>query len=727
MVLSRHSWSTLHLLPLSLSVLFSTAAANYGHGIMGVTRTLYAHTECAHACSQLLEGSQLTCATMLPGDTPKPPLEKRQLAALNPVECYLINDAYLRTLALCVSDYCPSDLRLPKREEWWEKNVAPASAGPWSPSLIPAISYDAALHQAREEIAKVGEANVPVYQLGAPLNRTSRIPESLYTPNYNSWIFFEGYKGQDGRNAVGVAISTICIPLLFSFVRLLPGRPFWYSQLEIALQKPVIGRRHRSPMVGNVGLMPTRGQSLYIAYILISQIFLSIFPILTVYPNDYWPDRQVMLMIGDRTGDLAMANFVAVFLFSSRNNILLWMTNWSHSTFLLLHRWISYCLIIEVSLHSLLLLIYYWSIRAARQQELMWIWGIVGTMAFVLLWPASLLPVRQRAYEFFLAFHQIFSAIGLIGTFFHIYKFYKYDWGFEIWVYIGGIIWFLDRLVRLLRVLSNGIRTANVTALDSDAEYIQIDIDGVVWHGHVYLSFPTISWRFWENHPYSVLSASTGHAHPKTSKAESYSDSSVENKESESEGSSMVSSTGHHVPIQPRTTILLRSMQGLTRTLAARLLAVSADAGGRRRIALPVLVESSYHANPAMHDLIHCSTLLCIAGGVGVTAVLPIMRSFEGAKIRLAWGMRNECLIPVVEPQLRELRRNPAVQIETCVGERLQLLDLLKEEIEKEGEGALGIVVCGPTGMADEVRFAVAELVSQAKRAVVFVDEAFSW
>lgn len=481
-------------------------------------------------------------------------------------------------------------------------------------------------------------------------------------------------------------------------------------------------------MVGNVGLMPTRGQALYIAYILISQIFLSIFPILTVYPNDYWPDRQVMLMIGDRTGDLAMANFIAVFLFSSRNNILLWMTNWSHSTFLLLHRWISYCLIIEVSLHSLLLLIYYWSIREARQQELMWIWGIVGTMAFVLLWPASLLPVRQRAYEFFLAFHQIFSAIGLIGTFFHIYKFYKYDWGFEIWVYIGGIIWFLDRLVRLLRVLSNGIRTATVTALDSEAEYIQIDIDGVVSHGHVYLSFPTISWRFWENHPYSVLSASTGHVQQKTSlKAESDSDSSIEKKESESEGSSMVSGTDHHVPIQPRTTILLRSMKGLTKTLAARLLAAPADAGGQRRITLPVLVESSYHANPAMHDLVHCSTLLCIAGGVGVTAVLPIMRSFEGAKIRLAWGMRNECLIPVVEPQLRELRRNPAVHIETRVGERLQLLDLLKEEVEKEGEGALGIVVCGPTGMADEVRYAVAELAFKVKRAVIFVDEAFSW
>jgi len=27
-------------------------------------------------------------------------------------------------------------------------------------------------------------------------------------------------------------------------------------------------------------------------------------------------------------------------LFSSRNNFLLWITNWSHTTYLLLHRWV---------------------------------------------------------------------------------------------------------------------------------------------------------------------------------------------------------------------------------------------------------------------------------------------------------------------------------------------------------------------------------------------------
>ncbi|KAF6744749.1 metalloreductase [Ephemerocybe angulata] len=631
-------------------------------------------------------GSTLTCSEALPGDKPVSRRRRRQLAGPSAsTECYLKDAAYTRTLALCLSDHCPSSLRISEREEWWEKNVA-VTIMPWTEDMIPPLGYGETLLHAKADIARLGLANIPFHCPECPL---------------------EWFKDQNGRNAVGVAISTIVIPLFLSLVRLLPGRSLWYSRLEIALQKPLIGRRHRSPMVGNVGLMPTRGQSLYIAYIIISQTFLSIFPIITTsYPDSLWPDRHVMLQVGDRTGDLAMANFLAVFLFSSRNNILLWMTNWSHSTFLTLHRWISYVLIIETSLHSLILLIYYWTIRDARQQELGWIWGIVGTMALVLLWPASILPVRQKAYEFFLAFHQIFSAIGLIGTFYHIYEFYKYDWGFEIWVYIGGGIWALDRIVRLIRLFSNGIRTATVTALDAEAEYIQIDIDGIVAHGHAYLSFPTLSWRFWENHPYSVLPTFTGL--PSQDAAAKGSDSdSAEKKESDSDASSVSSAT---TEIKPRTTILLRPMNGLTKSLARRLLAGS---GKPKRITLPVLVESSYHSNPATHDLAHCSTL-------------PL-HSWWRVRSRLAWGVRNECLIRAVEPQLEELKRNPTFQLQTRVGERLSLLDILKEEIEKDGKDALGIVVCGPTGMADEVRFAVGELALKAKRAVVFVDEAFSW
>ncbi|KAG2008240.1 metalloreductase [Coprinopsis cinerea AmutBmut pab1-1] len=74
---------------------------------------------------------------------------------------------------------------------------------------------------------------------------------------------------------------------------------------------------------------------------------------------EYLYSHPALQILGDRTGVIAMADFVALFLFSSRNNVLLWITDWSHGTFILLHRWIGYCTIIQTCMHSLFLLILY--------------------------------------------------------------------------------------------------------------------------------------------------------------------------------------------------------------------------------------------------------------------------------------------------------------------------------------------------------------------------------
>ncbi|KAG2008241.1 metalloreductase [Coprinopsis cinerea AmutBmut pab1-1] len=164
-------------------------------------------------------------------------------------------------------------------------------------------------------------------------------------------------------------------------------------------------------------------------------------------------------------------------------------------------------------------------------------------------------------------------------------------------------------------------------------------------------------------------------------------------------------------------------MGGITKTIAQRLSAL----GKEQRLSLPVLVESSYHANPATRNLAHCTTLLCIAGGVGITAILPAVRTFGGARARVAWGMRNEWLLRAVESDLAALNRT-TVHVETSIGERLDVVRLLREELmESEDAGDLGVVVCGPSGMSDDVRNAVSELGAKAKRGIVFIDEAFGW
>jgi hypothetical protein len=489
------------------------------------------------------------------------------------------------------------------------------------------------------------------------------------------------------------------------------------------LEKPVVGHRHRTPIVADLGIMPTRGQSLYLVYLITTQVFLSIFPLVWISPNSFAATRveHYMMVIGDRSGVTCMANFVALFLFSSRNNALLWITNWSHATFLLIHRWIGYCLIFEVSIHSLLLFILHLNFYGDHPTESKmpyWIWGIVGTLALIFLWPASILPIRKKAYEFFLVFHQVFAALSLIATFLHIYYLFEYNWGYEIWVYIAGGIWFLDRVIRVARMVSNGYRTAVVSAIDDDAGYLRVDIDGIAAEGHVYLYFPTLSWKFWENHPYSVLSSFMGGAPTKASDPGSH------DQEKVSTTTDSISETSPDATIRPHTTLLLRTMDGFTKVLTTRLLASAS-----RRITIPVIVESSYHANPAIRNLSHCSSLLCIAGGVGITAVLPLLKGFTGVHSRLEWGVRSDSLVRALEPELTALARGAgATVVNTSIGQRLKIVDIVREELEKESDkGDLGIVVCGPNSMADDVRAVVAELGPKAKRGIVFVDEAFSW
>lgn len=709
------------LLPFLLALShFSTPVAADGVGMLGLGKWLY-KPFCAHACRAVISSSKLTCDPKIPGvsaPTDQHIHSKRHSHdVLNTEECYLKDAAFLRTLALCIAERCPRDgVGISVIEEYWEGHVATGSVGNWD--LRPIMSYQEALRYAHEDMGRVGDGSMPYAEPGEPLSETSLVREEDWIPQYNGRVYFERNEGDHGRNGVSVAMTSVLLPVFLSLFRFLPGRPLWYSRLVSFLEKPLVGHRHRTPLVADVGIMPTRGQSLYLVYLISTQIFLSIFPLIYVYPNSIATTRyeHYLLVIGDRSGVIAMANFVALFLFSSRNNVLLWITNWSHATFLLLHRWIAYCLVFEVSIHSLLLFIMHLRIyndHATESQQPYWIWGIVGTLVFILLWPASILPVRKKAYEFFLVFHQVFAAIALIATFLHIYYLYKYNWGYEIWVYIGGGVWFLDRALRLARMVSNGCRRAVVSAIDEDAEYVRIEIDGIAAEGHLYLYFPTLSWKFWENHPYSVLSSFAGGV---VGDAESDDGGIEKEKVSSQSVSSLV--------IRPHTTLLVRTMDGFTKALTRRLLSSS-----ERRISLPVIVESSYHANPDIRNLSHCSSLLCIAGGVGITAVLPLIKSFSGVRSRLEWGVRSESLVRALEPDLTALTRGPKlVEVNTSVGKRLAVRDIVREELERHNEaGDLGIVVCGPNAMADDVRAAVAELGPRAKKGVVFVDEAFSW
>ena len=537
-----------------------------------------------------------------------------------------------------------------------------------------------------------------------------------------------------------ISTTSVTLPIVLSMFRFLPGYPRWQSRLNAFLDQPLWGHKHRAPVMGNFGLMPTRGQSIFIAYIVIINVVLLCLPLRTIQPNVRMESHhmQQVQMIGDRAGVLAFALYVALFLFSSRNNVLLWITNWSHSTFLILHRWVAYACIFQTVMHSILLLHYFvkWQDHAAESQLPYWYWGIIATLATCIMWPLAVLPIRQKMYEVFLAVHQLLAALVLITGFLHIWYLYEWDWGYEIWIYVAGAIWFLDRLLRGLRMASNGKRLATVTMVDQESDLLRVEIDGIVADGHVYLYFPSLSWRVWESHPFSILSSHAGGNFTPTlssnSRALADAEPGIEEKgvsnrpnvvqRSNSSSSAEATTTQMLQATGPRAVVLVRPQTGTTKGLLERTRA----AGGT--IQLPVLIESSYHANPSARELAHCSTFIGIAGGVGITAVLPMARAFGGSRSRVWWGAKHDDIIRAIQPEVAQL--SPSIELETVVGSRIPVPDILKDELLREDEkGNVGVVVCGPASMADDVRRAVGELVAsgKAKRGVVFVDEAFSW
>ncbi|KPA37332.1 ferric reductase transmembrane component 4, partial [Fusarium langsethiae] len=205
--------------------------------------------------------------------------------------------------------------------------------------------------------------------------------------------------------------------------------------------------------------------------------------------------------------------------------LLLRLTNWSYSTFILLHRWVAMVCVVQVILHSLMWLQI--MVEAHSHAEAVtypyWQWGIVGTVAFSLLLPFSILPFRRALYEVFLVVHICLAVVVLVGSWYHIWYLFEDTSGFEIWLIIAIAVWGYERLLRILRISRNGIKKAYITKVDE--KYLQIDIPDMDAHGHCFVYFP---WRPWENHPFSIVNCSRGQLEGEV--AQSSSSSQVEGK-----------------------------------------------------------------------------------------------------------------------------------------------------------------------------------------------------
>jgi predicted ferric reductase len=133
------------------------------------------------------------------------------------------------------------------------------------------------------------------------------------------------------------------------------------------------------------------------------------------------------------------------------------------------------------------------------------------------------------------------------------------------------------------------------------------------------------------------------------------------------------------------------------------------------------LVEGPYGGSGfSRNPILLVDRLILVAGGIGITAVLPFAHAHPNVKVY--WSMRDgqAAMAKELQPGLKH------VEQDIVIGKRLDLSGLLKKEVAA-GWKDIGVVVCGPGSMCDDLRREVVR-VSKAQKVKIELDvEAFSW
>jgi hypothetical protein len=481
---------------------------------------------------------------------------------------------------------------------------------------------------------------------------------------------------------LAILLTALGIPLVLTWLRFLPFMSSAEERVKTWLYPSIIGTCHDRPLPFLIGNAPTIGQRFYIAVVFILNIVFLAVGYKTLYPDriEQWYTsryQELMAYFMWRTGVLAFCQMPILFLFATRNNILLWLTNWSYSTYMLLHRWTARFFLLQTLLHSIIALVLYVNTGsyATSLQTLWWIWGCVATVAAVIIFLTSILFLRRRAYELFLVTHIAMAVICVVGCWYHVWYGYENTFGYETWLYATIAVWFFDRLARLGRIMKAGVRRAKVT--DVGPSIVRVDILGIRWSGPgrcAYVYFPTLNpFRPWENHPFSLTAAALLNGHHYSDQATGSQSDTVEKNHSVRAGSkAVIDGKGC---TNSGVTLFVRKKAGLTGYFKAQ-------------EGLLTLIEGPYPTH-STRNVLKSDRLLLIGGGMGITGLLPFLSCHPNVKLFHGVKADDKCLLDALSPVLDQVREK-----ELRIGHRLELSKLLHDEAGL-GWSKIAVVVCG--------------------------------
>ncbi|KAG0143311.1 hypothetical protein CROQUDRAFT_673009 [Cronartium quercuum f. sp. fusiforme G11] len=313
---------------------------------------------------------------------------------------------------------------------------------------------------------------------------------------------------------------------------------------------------------------------------------------------------------------VATAMIPWLYAFATRRNFVAYLSGVSLQRLMILHKYAPWICLYMSIIHT-------WSmiIQANRKEPWSYTWatdkfyrnGFIPLVAIFWLCFMSLGPIRSHFYEFFYIFHIIASLIFLIGMYIHSAKLLV-SWDFPILINHG---WILKSLPR-----------ASIEIKPGDTLAICISVPPTLqWYpgSHVYLRF--LSVRPWETHPFTIASVPHHHMEKKAHMSK--------NAGTPNNGLISAEKAPGTVGRFNEMLFIVKPQSGLT----ARLLQLAQDVGsGPLRLAC--VLDGPYSG---FVELVRaCDALVMIAGGSGMTALMPLVLNAQGRqKVEMHWAVKD--------------------------------------------------------------------------------------
>ncbi|GIK05003.1 hypothetical protein Aspvir_009102 [Aspergillus viridinutans] len=517
---------------------------------------------------------------------------------------------------------------------------------------------------------------------------------------------------------------------------------------------------------------PGRIHAIVVLLFWILSIVLCLVGYRTFSDNIYWPEisAQLLRYVADRTGILSFANIPLLWLFAGRNNILIWATGWSYSTFNIFHRHVAWIATLQAVVHTISYTVLF--VQAGnvwkKMQKPYLLWGTLAMLAMILISPFAVDWFRRRTYETFLVFHILFSAVALVGCFYHVIIFEDHEYWFYLWPAV--VIWISDRVLRLIRIVYCNLHvglgshsrfqcTECVATYDEAADIIRLELIPAPGlqpaPGQYYFLYQPFRLTGWESHPFTLGSWSYEDGAPRAPCPRMKSDfgdvSEIPLLPGTPSSNSDYGSIDKLADLPERKLALhfwIRPYDGWTRHLRDQCLQ-----SPTRRIQPNILLEGPYGEQCPLWKY---ESILLIAGGTGIAAAIPyiqdhIIRSSIGETstqdIHLVWTARQPALMRDIAG--RELKQalgrevfrvsfyvtsesmSPAEIMDgvefMCGRPDLQGIITAHAEEARLSSSSVVVLVCGPSGMADQARAAVHQAMRRGCRSLRYLEEAFDW